>query len=75
MTDRGIRATCENGHAHTFYLPDHDRQAAHILARFLDGCYIDGSHETAGSPARCGICRARITCELFGYEADAGSAT
>lgn len=71
--ERGILATCENGHEQRILLPQTPRGEAVVLAGFLDGTSAlfrtpPREHELPGSKlGRCGLCNAWLTCALFGY--------
>ncbi len=74
VRDQGLVITCENGHQQTIYLPDHSETEARMLGAIMDGTsdfFVSKprEHPLEGSRlAKCGICDAWFTCQIFGYE-------
>ncbi len=73
-SSRGILAVCDNGHEMRVYTPDMGAKEAQRLAGLIDGrspLYRYAPRTPAPDVTDillCGLCRAWMTCTLFGYE-------
>jgi hypothetical protein len=66
----GVLITCPNGHEQRFDMDNYAVADARMMAELLDGTsdILAGLPESSDRLGKCGICGARITSTLYGFE-------